>query len=153
MKKLILSILISLLTVAAAQAQRLVIGERAPEVRVSEWVSGGAAAVAGKPYLLDFFHSSNDQCVANLPKLNDFQRAYSGRLTVVVIARETADKVTPFVAGKGYGFHVGLDEGGKTFANYGVRFVPFAVLVDTKGKLVWTGNAATLSDDIISKAL
>ena len=142
-----------LLAATGAQAQqRLVIGEKAPEIRVVQW-DGASPSIAGKPYLVDFFLSSNDQCVANLPKLNSLQSTHKENLNVIVIARESADKVQPFINGKGYGFYTGLDDGGKTFSGYGVRFVPFAALVDARGRLVWTGNVAGLTPDIIDKAL
>lgn len=153
MKRLLFSILTLLFLSTAVQAQRLVIGEKAPDVRVSEWMNGHAPAMAGRAYLVDFFHTSNDQCVANLGKLHSLHTAYGGRLNVISISREGLDKVQPFVSGKGYGFYIGLDDGGKTFTNYGVRFVPFAALVDAKGKLVWTGNVSALTNDIVDKAL
>jgi len=153
MKKLILSIFIFLLASAGAQAQRLVIGEKAPEVRVSQWMDGRTPSISSKAYLVDFFHSSNDQCVANLPKLNSLQNSYSGRLNVISISREGLDKIEPFTTGKNYSFYIGVDDGGKTFTGYGVRFVPFSALMDARGKLVWTGNVANLTNDIIDKAL
>ncbi|MCD8184907.1 MAG: TlpA family protein disulfide reductase [Rikenellaceae bacterium] len=142
-----------LLSAFSVQAQRLVIGEKAPEVRVAKWTSAAVPVMSGKPFLIDFFHSSNNQCVANLVKLNIFHGNYRGKVNVILISREEHDKVAPFLEGKGYGFFTGLDDGGKTFTNYGVRFVPFAALVDTKGRLVWTGNVSALTNEIIDKAL
>jgi len=153
MKKGLFSLIIFLLASAGAQAQRLVIGEKAPEVRVSQWMDGRAPSLSGKACLVDFFHSSNDQCVANLPKLSSLQSTYTGRLNVISISREGLDKIEPFTTGKNYGFYIGMDDGGKTFTGYGVRFVPFAALLDARGKLVWTGNMANLTNDIIDKAL
>ena len=150
---MLLSILGVLLFSSALQAQRLVIGEKAPEVRISEWYAARTPAMANRPFLVDFFLSSNDRCVANLAKLEALHTTYGGRLNVIAVSREESDKVAPFVEGKGYGFYIGRDEGDKTFTNYGVRFVPFAALVDARGRLVWTGNVASLTDDIIDKAL
>ena len=153
MKRLLFSILSIVFLSTAAQAQRLVIGEKAPEVRVAEWLDGKSPSLSGRACLIDFFHSSNDRCVANLSKLDDLQRTYGDRLNVISVSREGWDKVRPLVSGKGYGFYTGLDDGGKTFANYGVRFVPFAALVDARGRLVWTGNVSALTDDVVDKAL
>ena len=153
MKRVILSILLlSVVSVTAATAQRLVIGERAPEIRVSSWLEGRSAATTGKAVLVNFFHSSNEQCIRDLAKLDGFSRAHSG-LNVLVITKETLDKVAPYVSGKGYGFYVGMDEDSKTFNAYGVRFVPFSALLDARGRLVWTGNPGSLTDEIINRAL
>ncbi len=150
MKKILLSILLSTLAFAV-QAQRLVIGEKAPEVRIAEWV--GPKAADGKARLIDFFHSSNAQSVGNLEKLNTLAGTYGSKLNIIVVSQESMEKFQPFVSGKDYAFFAGLDEGGKTFAAYGVRFVPFAALIDAKGRLVWTGNVANLTDEILQKAL
>ena len=150
MKKILLSILLSALAFAA-QAQRLVIGEKAPELRIAEWVDGKAAA-AGKARLIDFFHSSNAQSIGNLEKLNTLAGTYGEKLNIIVVSQEGMEKFQPFVSGKDYAFYAGLDEGGKTFSAYGVRFVPFAALVDARGRLVWTGNIANLTDDTLQKA-
>lgn len=151
MKRLLLSIATVILAVSAAQAQRLVIGERVPEMKITTWYNGTVPPL-GKATLVDFFHTPNEQCVANLPRLNELQTAHNERLNVVVIAREGLDKVSPFLDGKGYRFYAGIDDAGKTFTAYGVRFVPFAALIDARGRLVWTGNVASLTNEIIEKA-
>ena len=151
MKRLLLSIATIIIAVSAVQAQRLVIGEKAPDIKIVEWLDGKAAA-GGKATLIDFFHSSNEQCVSNLAKLNSLHGAYGSRMNVIAVSREGMDKLQPFVSGKGYGFYAGLDDAGKTFTAYGVRFVPFAALIDARGRLVWTGNVASLTNDIIEKA-
>lgn len=153
MKKLFFSILTVLLFFTGAHAQRLVIGEKAPEIRVERWLEGRESALNGKVLVVDFFHSSNDQCISNLSRLNDLQNRYGEKLNVIVLSREEEDKINRFFSGKGYRFYIGLDHEGKTFDGYGVRFVPFTVLIDGRGRLVWTGNITGLSDDIIRKVI
>ena len=153
MKRVFFILFIILSAAFNARAQRLVIGEKAPEVRVSEWMNGNAPILGSRAFLVDFFHSSNDQCIANLSKLNALETTYGSRLNIISVSREETDKLRPIVTGKGYGFYIGIDDNGKTFSNYGVRFVPFAALVDARGRLVWTGNIANLTHDMIDKAL
>ena len=38
-----------------------------------------------------------------------------------------------------------LDDEGKTFDAYGVKFVPFSVLLDAKGRVLWFGNSSRLT--------
>jgi hypothetical protein len=151
MKRILLVAALMLVPVLAAHAQRLVIGEKAPELRVGAW-QDGRAPEAGV-MLVDFFASSNPQCVANLDKLNTIQGRYGHRLRVVLISREGAETTASFTAGKGFRFFIGEDDGGKTFAAFSVRFVPFAALIDARGRLVWTGNVAALTDKTIERAL
>ncbi len=151
MKNILLTLGLLALTVPA-QAQRLIIGEKTPEIQIAQWVENRAAS-SGKATLIDFFHSGNQQSVNNLNKLDGLETAYGSRLNIVVISQETMEVFRPFIVDKGYGFYAGIDDNGKTFTAYGVRFVPFAALIDAKGRLVWTGNVAALTDEIIKKAL
>jgi hypothetical protein len=142
------AMLISVPTLRAQQ--RLVIGEKTPEIRVAGWQDGRAPGAGAM--LIDFFVSSNPQCVANLDKLNAIRGSYGNRLQVVLISREGSAVTQSFTAGKGYDFRIGEDDAGETFSAFNVRFVPFAALVDTRGRLVWTGNVATLTDETIERA-
>ncbi len=151
MKKTVLG-LILLASAVSAQAQRLIIGEKTPDIQVVQWVDGRAAA-AGKATLVDFFHSSNQQSINNLNKLDGLETTYGSKLNIVVVSQETMEVFRPFIVDKGYGFYAGIDDNGKTFTAYGVRFVPFAALIDARGRLVWTGNVTNLTDEIIQKAL
>ncbi len=151
MKRIILIVTLMLVSVSAMQAQRLVIGEKAPEIRVGAWQNGRAPGSGAM--LVDFFASSNPRCVANLDKLNAIQGDFGSRLHVIVISREGIAATAEFTAGKNYRFYLGEDDGGKSFTAFGVRFVPFSALIDARGHLVWTGNVATLSSDTLDRAL
>jgi hypothetical protein len=151
MKRMLLIAAVMLIPVLTLRAQqRLVIGEKAPDIRVAAWQDGRAPGAGAM--LIDFFVSSNPQCVANLDKLNAIRGSYGDRLQVVLISREGAAVTRSFTAGKGYDFRVGEDDAGETFSAFSVRFVPFAALVDARGRLVWTGNVATLTGEIVERA-
>lgn len=153
MKKIMLCLAFLLLSAAAVNAQKLVIGEKTPDIRVSAWLTE-VPVMQGKATLIDFFHSSNEQSVRGLAKLNDFAKRYEGRLNVIVLNKEGFENVSQHLnAQKGYVLYMGFDEGGRIFAAYDVRFVPFSVLLDFRGRLVWTGNVNSLTDDIIKQAL
>lgn len=152
MKKLLILITVSLATVFAASGQRLAIGEKAPSMRVKEWLSPSAPA-EGKAQLIEFFHSSNKQCATRLGVLEDVAEKYSGKLNVIVIAKEPVEKVTPILDPASAAYYTALDEDGRTFADYGAQFVPFSVLVDKKGRIVWFGNPSSLDEKTISSAL
>lgn len=127
-----------------ASAQKLIIGERAPEVKVSEWING--TPNNNKPMLIEFYHSSSKQSQDRIPALNKLAEKYTGKLSVVVIAREAKDKVMSLGLDRNSKFYPAIDDNSKTFTNYGVQFVPFGAVVDGKGRLAWFGNPSSLSD-------
>ena len=135
-----------------AQSPKLIVGERAPELKILEWLTAPPAA-GGTTRLVEFFHSSSRPSVDRLAVLDALAKKYAGRVTVVVIAREPKDKIAPFFGAQPHAFSIALDDGGKTFTAYNVQFVPFSVVIDGRGKLRWFGNPSDLTDAIIENNL
>lgn len=142
--------MVAMLTVVtSASAQKIIIGERAPEIKVSEWLNGAPAD--SKAYMIEFYHSSSKQADQHLATLDAVAEKYAGKLNVIVVAKESKDKISSTELGKQHKFHTAIDDNGKTFDNHGVQFVPFSVIVDSKGRAVWFGNPTSLSVDDIAK--
>lgn len=135
-----------------ASAQKLVIGQRAADLRVSRYLAGSEAP-SGEPLLIEFFYSPSQPCRDRLAPLNALANEFRGRLSVLLLAREEASAVEPLITGKGYAFSVGLDGEGKTFAGFDVQYVPFSVLLDGKGRVCWFGNSSRLSAQTLRSAL
>jgi len=150
MKKIIIAAAVILFSASGLSAQKLVIGEKAPDIKASEWIIPQSGR--GTATLTEFFFSQSDPSVRRLPALDGIARQNAGKLAVIVISREDKSKVEPFVSGKNYSFGVAIDDNGKTFASYGVQFVPFSVLTDARGRVVWFGNSSQLTNNIIQQA-
>jgi hypothetical protein len=75
------------------------------------------------------------------------------KLRVVVITQEKEDKIGPLL--RPYlspQISVAIDAGGKIFTAFGVQYVPFGVLVDSKNRALWQGNSLQLTPEIIEKS-
>lgn len=149
MKKLIFLTVFCFLALGYASAQKLVIGEKAPEIKVKEWIADKPAD-ENNARLVEFFHSGNKQCVTRLKELDRIAKKFK-KLNVIVVSKESAEKVSGILAPGSQSYYPALDDAGKTFENFGVQFVPFGVLIDKKGKVVWFGNPSSLSDDEIGE--
>lgn len=153
LRKILLSLFLVSALVWGVSAQRIVIGEKAPDIKVGGWYGGNSPSRSTKAMLVDFFHSANDQCVRALPKLDAIQKDYPGKLSVIVLSKEEFSKISSYIDGKGYSFFTAVDDNGRTFGAFDVRFVPFSVLIDSNGRVAWAGNVNNLTSDIINKAL
>lgn len=149
MRKIIVVLVLLALSLPAL-GQRLIVGEKAPELRVARWLDGSGAS-AKKTMLIEFFLSSSEPSLKRIPELDALAKKYPS-VDVVVITREAREKVASlFPAGK-YAFRVALDDEGKTFSGYGVQFIPFAVLQDARGRVVWFGNSSQLTEEEVARA-
>lgn len=135
----------------AVQAQNMVVGDKAPELKVKEWLYG--APKPGGVMFIEFFHSSSKPCLARLAPIGEMANKYKGKLNVVVISHESAANVDEVVGQGEHPYFVAIDEEGKTFAAYGVQYVPFGVLVDARGRIVWFGNPGSLSAQVLDKVV
>ncbi|MDO5383881.1 MAG: redoxin domain-containing protein, partial [Rikenellaceae bacterium] len=99
------------------------------------------------------FFSRSDLSMKRLPTVDDFARNYGKKLNVVVIGCETKDKIQSVMDGKGYAFAVAVDNEHKTFTAYGAQFVPYGVLLDARGKVLWFGNSSKFGAEELKKTL
>lgn len=134
-------------------AQQIALGERVPELRVASWLNG-RMPVQGRPTLFVFFHTSSRPSVESLARLEALDRTFGERVNVVLIVREDAETIAETVGPlTGGGLTVAFDDNGRSFASYGVQYVPYGVLVSPKGRALWQGNPRRLTDGILESNL
>ncbi len=149
MKRLMIGVILCAM-VSTASAQKLMTGDRAPQLQVSTWLDGKSASSG--PRLVEFFHSASAPSLARLNVLSDLATK-NPDLNVVLVTREEASAVATALGAGEHPYKVAIDQEGKTFAEYGVQYLPFAVLIDAKGRIAWFGNPAQLSQSQIESYL
>ncbi len=154
-------VLLTALT-GGSQAQ-LKVGDKSPELSVSNWVKGEpvdfAKNVGKKVYLVEFWATWCPPCLESIPHLTELQRKYrADGLVVVGVSQpgrgESLKAVKRFVKrqGDGMGYTVGFDETGQTqqrfMAAVGAGGIPYAFLIDRDGVLVWHGHPGDPAMDV-----
>lgn len=136
----------------AGRGQNVVLGERTPELKVT-WQDDRRPAPA-EATLLIFFLSANRSCTESLPHLHALAGELKGRLNVLFVTNdrpaEAEAALRPYAAEN---LFTTFDTEGKSFAGFGVNFVPFGVLIDRKGRALWMGNPRTLTRQTIEQNL
>lgn len=149
MKKILL-ILAAAVSTSLACAQNIAIGERAPEIKSSTWLKGQQPQMP-LTYIC-FVDSSNKSCTESLPYLNELSNKFSTKLAIIIVTKEQASQIEPLVGSFiDDNFGVAIDSAGKTFAAYGVNYVPFGILVDSKKHVAWMGGPRQLTPSLITK--
>lgn len=153
MKKILVLLLFALaMPCAALRAQRIALGERAPEIRPAAWLEGRAPAEAPMTYV-EFYSAACPSGEASLKQLHALTSKFGTKLRVIVVTRDKEEAVgpalAPYLAPR---FAVALDPQGRIFTAYGVSYIPFGVLLDARGRALWQGNTRQLTEETIRTA-
>lgn len=133
-------------------AQRLVYKEKVPQIVVTSLILGDVPMKAAPAYI-DFFILGSPQNDKQIAALQEIASQFKYEVNFILITKDDVDKVKEYFQEKDVNFTVYHDEEGETFKNFGVKFVPFAVLVDKKGNFIWQGKNTTINENIIYQVL
>lgn len=135
--KNVVILLTLILSTTIAEAQKLVIGSKMPDLTGVQWLT--KAPKSTKSIFLDFYQSTNSTCVANIDKIEKVI-SKQPKLSVVIITRENNAAIKSLVNKYGSDYAIGYDPDGKIYSAFGVKFVPFSMIFDAKGEMAWQGN-------------
>ena len=151
MKRLLI-LTLALLASLTLSAQRVEVGARAPRIRGVEWISDEPEKHE-RAMMVEFFHSTNEDCRNHIDHLNALASDYRHEMDVVMLTREPAEQVAYMLLHEYQFFYVATDESGDVFRSFGVNHVPYAVIINPRGTIVWVGNPLTLDKKTIKKLL
>lgn len=161
--KICLSLLLVCAGQVGAQPGQLMIGDKAPDIKVLEWIQGKPLKgyQKGMVYLIEFGATWCTPCKAAIPHLNRLDKQYAGKASVYSFfikenqsemsrdeyAAEVVERVRDYVADMGddMNYSVGVDDFQGTLDKTWMRAigksgVPGAFIVDKSGRLAWFGH-------------
>ena len=134
-------------------AENIVIGDKIPDMRVQAWLMDLQPDHADYTCIL-FYHSESELCKQSLRRIKQLIKDNAPQFNLVIITKENYSKagvaLTEHLADN---IGVAFDDRGRTFRYFGVKFIPFCVIGDSKRRAVWCGNGASLNQEIINKIL
>lgn len=102
----------------------------------------------GKPIIISFFATWCKPCNRELSAINEVYEDWQDETGVKLIAvsidqAQNINKVKPLVDGNGWPYEVLLDPNSEFKRALGVQMIPFVLIVDGKGKIVYKHNGYT----------
>ncbi|HVV00072.1 MAG TPA: TlpA disulfide reductase family protein, partial [Verrucomicrobiae bacterium] len=119
------------------------IGKPGPTLPNQNWI-GDKPELEGKAVLLFFWAPWSLPCKKFLSPMAGFQKEFEGKLQVVGVLGE--DTTEARNAAASCGFPSLIDAGGKLVAGAGVSSIPFVLLVNAKGTVLYAGHPAALNE-------
>ena len=112
----------------------------------------------GKPIIIDFFATWCKPCNRELDAISevyaDWQEETGVKLIAVSIDQaQNVQKVKPLVSNHGWEYEVLLDTNEELKRAFGVQMIPFTMIVDGQGKIVYkhTGYTDGVENELIEK--
>lgn len=120
-----------------------------PNVRLQDingkTVQTGTISNGGKPVIISFWATWCKPCLRELKAIHevyaDWQDETGVKMIIVSIDQaQDANKVKPLVDGFGWEYEVLLDPNGDMKRAFGIQTIPYTLIVDGKGKIVYRHN-------------
>lgn len=158
-------------TAPGVQVERLntvMVGDRAPELAISEWVKGDEVSgfEDGKVYVVEFWATWCGPCIAGMPHVSELQKEYEDKGVTVIGVNIWDDpaNVAPFMSEKQgdekmqYVVAIEKKIEGEDVRNgvmardwmraAGRNGIPSAFIVDQKGYIAWMGHPMTMDEPL-----
>ena len=112
----------------------------------------------GKPFIIDFFATWCKPCNRELDAIHevyaDWQEETGVKIFAVSIDQaQNINKVKPLVDNHGWEYEVLLDPNGDLKRAFGIQMIPYVLIVDGKGNIVYKHNGYTdgAEEELIEK--
>lgn len=112
----------------------------------------------GKPFIIDFFATWCKPCNRELSAINEVYEDWQEETGVKVIAvsidqAQNINKVKPLVDNHGWPYEVLLDPNGDFKRALGIQMIPYTLIVDGQGNIVYKHNGYTdgAEEELIDK--
>jgi peroxiredoxin len=150
---LILAILFSLNVFSQA---KLIDGKPLPNVELED-LTGKKSNLKdllppGKNYVISFWATWCVPCKKELSNMVDLAPNWKSKLNAEVVAVSTDDsrakaKIKSYVAGEDWPYKVLLDQNQDLMRALGIQSIPFTVVINKEGKIVYTHNSYVDGDE------
>ena len=125
------------------------IGDKAPPVRIAQWITQAPPALPGAKdagqhvFLIEFWATWCPPCAKSIPHLAELYKKHrAAGLVILGISNEEPETVAPYAKRMKMPYHVGIDDDMETNNAWmdDINGIPHAFLVDKSGTVVWSGN-------------
>lgn len=136
-----------LLTTIPLSAQKVATGERAPKIEEFD-----IKQIQTEYICMAFIHSSSQACQSAIERMVASIDA-SDSLTPILFTRESRERYSLWLEQLSASGTQVVSQASSLFTRYGIDYAPFAVIIDTKRRVVWFGNPQTLNSQRLDKIL
>lgn len=119
---------------------------------VTDWVNEPALDDMKKPLLfVDFWATWCIPCIHAMPQTALLKEEFGDDVLFVYISDEAPGKVKNFMKKHDMHFYSAIDNTGSNHVNYNVKTLPYSILMDYNGNVIWQGQPVELKRNALQK--
>lgn len=150
MKRLLL-IIIALCAIGYGGAQTIALGERTPRIKRAKWLNGNTPTEKDFTYI-EFIISTSQPCRATVERIHT-HLADKKSVSIVLISHESATEISEWVTKYITSSSGVIVDDTAIREAFGVKYAPFAVILDRKRRALWFGNPQILKKEQIDELI
>ena len=155
MKRLLAIVTLLIMSTSGVEAQSVSLGIKVPGIHLDSELGKELEMVTKEYVYMIFVHSESSPSIALVERLTGVDQRLMHNLDVVLVtAEDIADNATiveRFADGR---FPIAYDLEHRTFRNFGISYVPFGVIYDTKRKrALWFGSTLPFDDSAVMREI
>ena len=113
---------------------------------ISDWVNEPAGNKLEKPLIfVDFWATWCIPCIHSMPHTELLEEEFGEDVLFLLLAEESPNKVKHFMEKYNKNFYSAVDNSKTTHKAFNVYAIPYGILLDNRGKLIWSGNPLDLN--------
>jgi cytochrome c biogenesis protein CcmG, thiol:disulfide interchange protein DsbE len=125
-------------------SEKSLLGKPGPKLEVDKWL-GEKPALEGKFVLISFWAPWSAPCKEWIPELSALQKKYADKLVVVGVSAGPETDIAEMSEPQ-LGFASAIDTKAKLSAASGVTSIPYVLLCDPKGIVIYQGHPGAITD-------
>ena len=147
----IITLALLLCSAVSASAQRVALEERVPKIKSKLWFEDREPQKAEYTYI-EFVHSQTVPSIQTFLQIKKDHAYFNENLRAIIVTKEKPEQISTALRECATDYvNIAFDTDGEIFRTFGVRYVPFGIIINKRRKALWFGNPTTIDEDFFSK--
>lgn len=129
-------------------------GQEHSSIVVSNWINKPEKEDFNKSLLfVDFWATWCGPCIYAMPHVEELKKEFNRDVLFMNLSKETEEKVQAFMDKHNKDFFSAVDHTRISYLNFNVESIPYGVLLNSDGKVVWSGQPVELKSETLKELI